>query len=80
MKTELEPKDSETAIRMLRCLCVCRRPLKQYELLDAASFADMNAISNKDYRLWDNAIDLCKPLIELHPTGTVKFVHFTVRE
>ena len=80
MTTELEHHDRTKAFRILHCLCVCKRPLQQYELLDAASFADPDSVINAEYRLWDNTIDLCKPLVEIAPSGVVKFVHFTVKE
>ena len=54
--------------------------MRQHELVDAISLADPNAISNKEYRLWDNVVEVCKPLIEITLSGVVKFVHFTVKE
>ena len=79
MKTGLEHLDRVNAFRILHGLCVCERPLTQQELLDAVSFANPDAISNKEYRLWDSTIDLCKPIIEVTASGVVKFVHFTVK-
>ena len=80
MKNELESRDSVTAFRMLHCLSVSKRPLRQHELLDAVSFVDQHAVLDTGYRLWDNATDLCKPLVEVTGTGLVKFVHFTAKE
>ena len=80
IQQELEQHDRAKAIRILNLLCVCKRPMRQHELVDAVSLANPNAISNKEYRLWDNVVEVCKPLIEVTLSGVIKFVHFTVKE
>jgi hypothetical protein len=57
-----------------------KRPLKRYELLDGISLHSGNNMLSDETRLWDQAIDICKPLIENGPNGSVVFVHFTVQE
>ena len=52
----------------------------QHEVVDVVSLADSNAIEHKEHRLWNNVIELCKPLVEVTPSGIVRFVHFTVKE
>ena len=80
IQQELEQHDRAKAIRILNLLCVCKRPMRQHELVDAISLANPNAIPNKEYRLWDSVVEVCKPLIEVTLSGTIRFVHFTVKE
>ena len=73
-------QDCGEAVRVLEWVAVAKRRLKKFELLDGVSLHAGNSLLDEDTRLWESVIDLCKPLIEEGPNGTVVFVHFTVRE
>ena len=73
-------QDCGEAIRVLEWVAVAKRRLKKFELLDGVSLHESNTLLNENTRLWESVIDLCKPLIEDGPNGTIVFVHFTVRE
>ncbi|KAK2802065.1 hypothetical protein FQN51_004975 [Onygenales sp. PD_10] len=77
---QYDPCDQEKAIRIFRWLSLAERPLRKHELLDAASLHTANTCLNEETRVWENVIDLCKPLVEEMPNGTIVFIHFTVKE
>ncbi|KAK2755707.1 hypothetical protein FQN54_005857 [Arachnomyces sp. PD_36] len=77
---QYEPRDRDKALRVFKWISLAEKPLQRHELLDAVSLHPGNCILNDETRVWSNVIDLCKPLIEEMPNGSIVFVHFTVKE
>jgi hypothetical protein len=76
----MDPRDREKATRILEWIAFAKRPLKRAELLDAVSLHRGNSQLNEETRLWEQVIELCKPLVEDGPNETIVFIHFTVPE
>ncbi|OCL02271.1 hypothetical protein AOQ84DRAFT_382837 [Glonium stellatum] len=79
-KRQIVVQDCGNAVRVLEWVAMAKRRLKKFELLDGISLHEGNGLLNEDTRLWESVIDICKPLIEEGPGGTIVFVNFTVRE
>lgn len=77
---QYEPCDREKAFRIFKWMSLAERPLQKHELLDAVSFHSGNTLLNENTRVGETVLDLCKPLVEESPNGTVVFIHFTVKE
>ncbi|KAH0560092.1 hypothetical protein GP486_003385 [Trichoglossum hirsutum] len=76
----MDAQDSEKASRILEWIALAKRPMKKIELLDGVTLHRGNSQLNEKTRLWERVIDVCKPLVEDGPNGTVVFIHFTVQE
>ncbi|CAG8975822.1 hypothetical protein HYALB_00009402 [Hymenoscyphus albidus] len=74
------PNARNMAIRILGWMACSYRALKSYELLDGIAFDATNTILNSKTRIRRDILDLCRPLIEDSPTGTIDFVHFSAKE
>ena len=68
------------AIRILGWMACSYRVLKSYELLDGISFNTSDITLTPKTRTQKGVLDLCRPLIEDGPGGTVDFVHFSAKE
>ena len=68
------------AIRILGWMACSYRILKSYELLDGITFDASNTTLTPKTKVRKDILDLCRPLIEDGPTGTVDFVHFSAKE
>jgi hypothetical protein len=77
---KMDVQDCEKVTRILEWIALAKRPLKKYELLDGVTLYHGNSHLNEQTRLWERVIDLCKPLVEETPSGTIVFIHFTVQE
>ncbi|KAH0541368.1 hypothetical protein FGG08_004132 [Glutinoglossum americanum] len=80
IRQQLNAQDCGKASRILEWIALAERRLKKIELLDGVTLHRDNSELNEKTRLWEPVIDLCKPLVEDGPNGTIVFVHFTVRE
>ena len=76
----MDLQDREKASRILRWMTMAKRPLKKFELLDGVTLHRHNSQLNEKTRLWEQVVDLCKPLVEDGPNGTIAFIHSTVRK
>jgi hypothetical protein len=68
------------AIRILGWMACSYRILKTHELLDGISFDTSQTTITPKTRVEKEILDLCRPLIEEGPDGTVDFVHFLAKE
>ncbi|KAL1624892.1 hypothetical protein SLS54_003616 [Diplodia seriata] len=68
----------EKVVSMLRLITHSYRPLKVAELLDAMVLT--TNIINDSTKLPAEALNVCKPLIELGPGDTVVLVHFSLQK
>jgi hypothetical protein len=80
IRRQIDTPDREKATRILKWMTLAKRPLKKFELLDGVTLHRGNSQLNEKSRLWEQVIDLCKPLVEDGPNETIVFIHFTVRE
>jgi hypothetical protein len=76
----MDEQDREKATRILKWIALAKRPLKKFELLDGVTLHRGNSHLNEKTRLWEQVIDLCKPLVEETSSRTIVFIHFTVQE
>jgi hypothetical protein len=56
------------------------RILKSYEILDGIAFDASTTTLTPKTKVRKDILDLCRPLIEDGPAGTVDFVHFSAKE
>ncbi|PMD47183.1 hypothetical protein L207DRAFT_448755, partial [Hyaloscypha variabilis F] len=68
------------ALRILGWMACSYRILKSYELLDGITFDPSNTSLTSKTKVRKDILDLCRPLIEEGPAGTVDFVHFSAKE
>jgi hypothetical protein len=68
------------AIRILGWMACSYRILKRYEILDGVAFDTSNTTLTPKTKVRKDILDLCRPLIEDGPVGTVDFVHFSAKE
>jgi hypothetical protein len=80
----MDPRNSRTArymaIRILGWMACSYRILKSYELLDGIAFDASNTTLSPKTKIRKEIFDLCRPLIEEGPAGTVDFVHFSAKQ
>jgi len=80
----MDPSNSRNArymaIRILGWMSCSYRILKSYEILDGIAFDALNTTLTPKTKVRKDILDLCRPLIEDGPAGTVGFVHFSVKE
>lgn len=57
-----------------------RRGLKKFELLNGIALDEDTTVLDKETMFTEQVLDLCKPLIEERPDGSVALVHFSVKE
>ncbi|KAI9667637.1 MAG: hypothetical protein M1821_000454 [Bathelium mastoideum] len=75
-----QPAKCQKASRILKWIACSRRALRKFELLPALAlnseitFPDSNSIPIPQI------LEICKPLVEERPDGSVTFVHFSVQE
>jgi hypothetical protein len=75
------PKNvKDLAIRILEWLACSYQVLKTHEILDGVTIHGTNTELSPQTRLRIEVLDLCRPLIENGPNGTVDFVHFSAKE
>ncbi|KAF8865135.1 hypothetical protein BDZ45DRAFT_474377 [Acephala macrosclerotiorum] len=67
------------AIRILHWMACCYRPLKIFEILDGISLRPNCTTLNRKTRMHKKVLDLCRPLVEDGPSGTLEFVHFSAK-
>lgn len=77
---ELTARDAARALKILEWLACSFRPLKVYEIQDGITFGPENTFLTDETKLKPGFVDLCKPLIEEGPGGTVDFVHYSAKE
>jgi len=68
------------AIRILGWMACSYRILKSYEILDGIAFDASTTTLTPKTKVRKDILDLCRPLIEDGPAGTVDFVHFSAKE
>jgi hypothetical protein len=68
------------ALRILSWIIYGIKPLRKLEIISGASIHANNLDFSELHRLRDGALELCKPLLEEDRNGTIRFIHFTVRE
>jgi hypothetical protein len=68
------------AIRIMGWMACSYRILKSYELLDGIAFDASNTTLTPKTKIRKEILDLCRPMIEEGPAGTVDFVHFSAKE
>lgn len=66
--------------RVFQLLTYGKRPLKKFEIRDAVTLRADVAYLNDNNRVRDSIFDLCKPLVEIAPDDTVRFIHGSVKE
>lgn len=77
---ELTTRDANRALKILEWLACSFRPLKVFEIQDGITFGPDNTVLSDETKLKSGFVDLCKPLIEEGPGGTVDFVHYSAKE
>lgn len=70
----------DKVVRMLTWLTFGFRPLRSHELLHGVAITADSPTLNKATILQTRAVEICKPLIEQMPNGTISLVHFTLKE
>lgn len=66
--------------RVFQLLTYGKRPLKKFEIRDAVTLrAEVDYLDDNN-RVRDSIFDLCKPLVEIAPDDTVRFIHGSVKE
>ncbi|OCL05557.1 hypothetical protein AOQ84DRAFT_413235, partial [Glonium stellatum] len=80
ISTKLGSKDKDRAVRILEWIAFSKRPMKKWELQDAISINIGSPVLTGETKLFNNFLDICKPLIEYGPNEIVSFVHFSVQE
>jgi hypothetical protein len=68
------------AVRILQWMSCSYRTLKTHELLDGLAFRFSNTTLTSKTKIRSEILDLCRPIIEVGPSDTVEFVHFSVNE
>jgi hypothetical protein len=80
----MDPSNSRNArymaIRILGWMACSYRILKSYEILNGIAFDASNTTLTPKTKVRKEILDLCRPLIEDGPAGTVDFVHFSAKE
>ena len=66
--------------RIFSWLLVTDRPLKVHEILDGVAFCTPPYDLNEQTKIRKQFLDLCKPLVEVSPEGTVSIVHFSANQ
>lgn len=77
---EMNPGDQAKAIRILEWLACSCRLMKMHEVQDGVVFHAENLVLSDETKLPRAVFDLCKPLIEPGPKGTIDFVHYSAKE
>ena len=80
-KEDTKPKNR--AMRILSWLCYAYRPVQSYELVDGIALTPGQTILSKktiSQNLKRDVLDICAPLIEKTPYGTLDLVHFSAKE
>jgi len=54
--------------------------MKKYEVLDGMTLRPGRAVLDSKTKPFPNALDICNPLVEDGPNGTIVFVHSTVQQ
>jgi hypothetical protein len=80
LKDESDSHNFDTILRMLRWISFTKRPLKKCELLSGMALTPETPTLDENTVLADRAIELCKPLIEELSDGSIRLVHFSVKE
>ncbi|VUC30442.1 unnamed protein product [Clonostachys rosea] len=75
-----EEAQREKVLRMLKWIVFSYRPLKHHELLHGVAVTVDTPDFCENTRLQEHAMDICKPLVEKMPDGTVTFIHHTIQE
>lgn len=71
----------EDAMMLLKWLVCAKRPLKWYEIQGMKSInLEERSILFDHQRFRKTPKDLCGSLVELHPDGSVQFVHLTAKQ
>ena len=73
-------RSSDRTMRILGWLVHAKRPLKKHEVLTAVALTAESSISSRWDMPDDSAINRCKPLVELLPSGNICLIHFTAEE
>jgi hypothetical protein len=68
------------ATAILQWITYAQRPLKSSEILHALALASGDPSPNIQNVPIFKVFEICKPLVEQRPDGTVGFVHFSVQE
>jgi hypothetical protein len=68
------------ASAILRWICFSQRPIRLFELLHGLALAPGESNPDIGKVPIPEVLELCKPLVEQRPDGTVGFVHFSVQE
>ena len=70
----------QKAMRILEWASCSSRPLRIYEILDGIILEPGNTNLSREKKLNNAIIDICKPILEEGPGGTLQFVHFSAKE
>ena len=79
----LEGSLKDRALRTLSWICVAFRPVRVQELADGITLRPGQTSLTKKTRINDvqkHILDICAPLVQRYPDGTVDLVHFTAKE
>jgi hypothetical protein len=68
------------ATAILRWIACVQRPIRLHELLHALAHTSEELNPGVQNVPVPMVLELCKPLVEQHPDGTINFVHFSVQE
>ena len=77
---ERQPQKSQRASEILKWISSSQRPLKKFELLPALALNSDKTGIDRNSMPTTQVLEICKPLIEERPNGSVTFVHFSVQE
>ncbi|KAL8792043.1 MAG: hypothetical protein Q9195_005384 [Heterodermia aff. obscurata] len=80
IRTGLSTSERRQALEILNWVCCAMRPLRVREIEDGIAFQHDCAKPSMENRICRNIFDLCGPLIEELPDGSVDTVHFSAKE
>ena len=80
IRSDLSASERRQALEVLNWVCCAMRPLRAREIEDGIAFRLDCAKPNLQNRICRSIFDICGPLIEELPDGTVDAVHFSAKE
>ena len=80
IRNELSTSERRQAMEILNWVCCALRPLRVREVEDAIAFRPDCAKPTLSNRISRSIFEICGPLIEELPDGTVDTVHFSAKE
>ena len=80
IRSDLSDSERCQALEVLNWICCAMRPLRAREIEDGIAFRLDCAKPSMQNRICRSIFDICGPLIEELPDGTVDTVHFSAKE